>query len=62
MVKKDGLPVLAWIHNCTHTPILGTVFSGFIAALVAFLFEITDLVDLMSIGIPIAYPWCLFVC
>ena len=56
-MAQDGLIFrwLARVHPGLHTPVLATVIGGLVTALLAMLFDLSSLVDMMSIGTLMAY-------
>jgi amino acid transporter len=56
-MASDGLlfPIFGKVSNRSHTPIYSTLIGGFMAALMALLFDLITLVEMLSIGTLIAY-------
>jgi len=56
-MASDGVipRALAKVHPTFQTPLAATLFSGLLAAFMALVFDLTQLVDMMSIGTLLAY-------
>jgi cationic amino acid transporter 3 len=56
-MSNDGLifKFLAKIHPKTKTPLVATILSGFLVAIMAILFDTDQLINMMSIGTLLAY-------
>ncbi|XP_055904150.1 high affinity cationic amino acid transporter 1-like [Eupeodes corollae] len=54
---KDGIifKFFSKVNSYTKTPLLATIFSGLFAALMALIFDLHQLIDMMSIGTLLAY-------
>uniref|UniRef100_H2Z0A3 Cationic amino acid transporter C-terminal domain-containing protein n=1 Tax=Ciona savignyi TaxID=51511 RepID=H2Z0A3_CIOSA len=56
-MARDGLifRVLATVSNKNRTPVVATILSGIFSAFMALIFDLNDLVNMMSIGTLMAY-------
>ncbi|CAF1129324.1 unnamed protein product [Rotaria magnacalcarata] len=56
-IAADGLifRFISWIHPRLQTPIIATILGGIAAALMALMFDLRKLVEMMSIGTLLAY-------
>jgi cationic amino acid transporter 3 len=54
---NDGIlyKVMKRVHPKTKTPLIATILSGFLAAIMATIFNLHQLIDMMSIGTLLAY-------
>jgi len=56
-MASDGVipRTLSRVHHTFQTPLTATMFSGLLAAIMALVFDLSQLVDMMSIGTLLAY-------
>uniref|UniRef100_A0A336LKG1 CSON009942 protein n=1 Tax=Culicoides sonorensis TaxID=179676 RepID=A0A336LKG1_CULSO len=56
-MANDGIiyKTLKRVHSKTQTPVLSTMLSGLLAAIMALMFNLNQLIDMMSIGTLLAY-------
>lgn len=56
-MSQDGIlyKVLQRVHPKTKTPVISTMLSGLVAAIMALIFNLHQLIDMMSIGTLLAY-------
>ncbi|KAK2705810.1 hypothetical protein QYM36_015980 [Artemia franciscana] len=56
-MSRDGLVfrILGRIHRQTQTPVLATLLLGLFAAILSMIFDLSALIDMMSIGTLLAY-------
>ena len=54
---NDGIiyKVMKRVHPKTKTPLIATLLSGFLAGLMALIFNLHQLIDMMSIGTLLAF-------
>ncbi|UJR22709.1 hypothetical protein I4U23_025744 [Adineta vaga] len=56
-IASDGLifRFIAWVHPRLQTPMIATIFGGVASAIMALIFDLKKLVEMMSIGTLLAY-------
>ena len=56
-MSSDGIiyKFLSKVHAKTQTPMLATILAGLLAAVMALIFDLQQLIDMMSIGTLLAY-------
>ena len=56
-MASDGVifRFLAYVHGWLKTPLIATIIPGLVAAVMAAMFDLASLVEMMSIGTLLAY-------